>query len=94
MQDKHILTPWGTYPLKFFFDTALSCSRGLSDTALSSRAIKERIKELIAKENARTPYSDAALTDILNAEGIDIKRRTVAKYREALGIPRQSQRRR
>lgn len=94
VQDKHILTPWGTYPLKFFFDTALSCSRGLSDTALSSRAIKERIKELIAKENARTPYSDAALTDILNAEGIDIKRRTVAKYREALGIPRQSQRRR
>lgn len=94
VQDKFILTPWGTYPLKFFFDTALSCVNGLSAASMSSRAIKERIKELVAAENVRTPLSDAALTAALNSEGIDIKRRTVAKYREALGIPRQSQRRR
>lgn len=94
VQDKFILTPWGTYPLKFFFDTALACVNGRSAASLSSRAIKERIKELVAAENVRTPLSDAALTAALNGEGIDIKRRTVAKYREALGIPRQSQRRR
>ena len=62
--------------------------------ALSSLAIKDRIKDLVAQEDRRTPLSDATITAILNGEGVDIKRRTVAKYREALGIGRQSQRRR
>ncbi|MFR7650861.1 MAG: hypothetical protein ACLUYK_06365 [Eggerthella lenta] len=48
----------------------------------------------MAQEDRRTPLSDATITAILNGEGVDIKRRTVAKYREALGIGRQSQRRR
>lgn len=91
--DKHILTPWGTYPLKHFFSTALPAT-GAGGSALSSLAIKERIKELVTGEDARRPLSDATITEMLNAEGVDIKRRTVAKYREALGIPRQSQRRR
>lgn len=92
--DKHILTPWGTFPLKHFFSTALPKTGAGGAASLSSLAIKERIKELVAAEDARTPLSDAALTDALNKEGVEIKRRTVAKYREALGIPRQSQRRR
>ena len=92
VQDKHILTPWGVYPLKQFFSTGLPCTGG--GGGLSSVVIKERIRALIDAEDARTPLSDAAVTEQLNQEGIDIKRRTVAKYREALGIPCQSQRRR
>lgn len=91
--DKHVLTPWGTYPLRFFFTSGLSSSsRG--GASVSSVAVKTRIRDLVAEEDPRKPLSDAAITDLLNNEGVDIKRRTVAKYREALGIGRQSQRRR
>lgn len=94
VQDKHVLTPWGAYPLKHFFSSAVACSAEERRHALSSLAIKDRIKDLVAHEDRRTPLSDASITAILNGEGVDIKRRTVAKYREALGIGRQSQRRR
>ncbi|OUO89767.1 RNA polymerase sigma-54 factor [Gordonibacter sp. An230] len=94
VQDKRVLTPWGVYPLKHFFSSSLACSAEERRHALSSLAIKDRIKDLVAHEDRRTPLSDASITAILNGEGVDIKRRTVAKYREALGIGRQSQRRR
>lgn len=91
--DKHVLTPWGTYPLRFFFTSGISSS-SRPGAAVSSVAVKTRIRDLVAQEDPRKPLSDAAITDLLNNEGVDIKRRTVAKYREALGIGRQSQRRR
>lgn len=94
VQDKHILTPWGVFPLKHFFSSSVSCSAEERRRALSSLAIKDRIKDLVAQEDRRKPLSDATITAILNGEGVDIRRRTVAKYREALGIGRQSQRRR
>lgn len=94
VQDKHVLTPWGVYPLKHFFSSSVSCSAEERRHALSSLAIKDRIKDLVAQEDRRKPLSDATITSVLNGEGVDIKRRTVAKYREALGIGRQSQRRR
>jgi len=94
VQDKHVLTPWGVYPLKHFFSSSVACSAEERRHALSSLAIKDRIKDLVAQEDRRKPLSDATITTILNGEGVDIKRRTVAKYREALGIGRQSQRRR
>ena len=94
VQDKHVLTPWGVYPLKHFFSSSWACSAEERRHALSSLAIKDRIKDLVAGEDRRKPLSDATITTILNGEGVDIKRRTVAKYREALGIGRQSQRRR
>ena len=94
VQDKHVLTPWGVYPLKHFFSSSVACSAEERRHALSSLAIKDRIKDLVAGEDRRKPLSDATITTILNGEGVDIKRRTVAKYREALGIGRQSQRRR
>ena len=94
VQDKHVLTPWGVYPLKHFFSSSLACSAEERHRTLSSLAIKDRIKDLVAQEDRRRPFSDASITAILNGEGVDIKRRTVAKYREALGIGRQSQRRR
>lgn len=93
VQDKYILTPWGTYPLKHFFTSSVGCVKAERRSAMSSVAIKNRIKEIVAGEDRGKPLSDAALTAILNDEGIEIKRRTVAKYREALGIGRQSQRR-
>lgn len=94
VQDKYALTPWGVFPLKHFFSSSVACSAEERRHALSSLAIKDRIKDLVAQEDRRTPLSDATITAILNGEGVDIKRRTVAKYREALGIGRQSQRRR
>lgn len=94
VQDKHALTPWGVYPLKYFFSSSVACLTEERRHALSSLVIKNRIRDLVAQENLRKPLSDADITIILNGEGVDIKRRTVAKYREALGIGRQSQRRR
>lgn len=94
VQDKYALTPWGVFPLKHFFSSSVACTAEERRHALSSLAIKDRIKDLVAQEDRRTPLSDATITAILNGEGVDIKRRTVAKYREALGIGRQSQRRR
>lgn len=94
VQDKYALTPWGVFPLKHFFSTAVACASEERRSALSSLAVKSRIQDLVAHEDLRTPLSDASITAILNGEGIDIKRRTVAKYREALGIGKQSQRRR
>jgi len=93
VQNKYALTPWGIYPLKFFFSTALPCIQSDIETTVSSHAIKKRIKEILALEDKAKPLSDASLTDILNSEGVGIKRRTVAKYRESLNIERQSQRR-
>lgn len=94
VQDKHVLTPWGVFPLKAFFTSSVACVTEDSGRMLSSLAIKDRIRQLVAAEDSRRPMSDAAITTVLNGEGIEISRRTVAKYREAVGIGKQSQRRR
>lgn len=91
VQDKWVLTSWGCFPLKYFFSARLEASS--AGAPRSAQSVKARIKELIDGEDSRSPYSDAALTKVLNEEGVDIKRRTVAKYREALGIACQSKRR-
>lgn len=93
VQDKYALTPWGLYPLKFFFSNSLTCNQADYKTELSSFVVKARIKQIISQGDTGKPLSDASLTDILNHEGIEIKRRTVAKYRKSLGIERQSLRR-
>ncbi len=89
--EKYIQTPKGTFELKYFFSSSVSTDDG--GTA-SSKAIRARIKELIAKENARKPLSDSRLSILLADEGIIVARRTVAKYRESLGIVSSSQRKR
>ncbi|GAB6034324.1 RNA polymerase factor sigma-54 [Galenea microaerophila] len=86
---KYIQTPRGTYELKFFFSTGVS-QYGAEDQ--SSIAIKSHIKELIENENPAKPLSDSKLTKMLAAREIIIARRTVAKYREAMGIPSSSER--
>ncbi len=93
VQGKYIQTPRGTYPLKMFFTRALPAHEAEKPTT-SSYDIKQLIADYISKEDSAHPLSDAKITEILNSRGIDIKRRTVAKYRESLGVGTQSQRRR
>lgn len=78
----------GIFPMKHFFSRAISTKDG----DLSSKAIKDKISLLIASENKKKPLSDNEIMKILNNEGIEIKRRTIAKYREDLGIASSSQR--
>lgn len=86
---KYIGTPRGLFELKYFFSTALISADG---TAHSAESIKARVKALVDGENADHILSDDALVDILQKEGIDLARRTVAKYRDLLNIPSSVQR--
>ncbi len=88
--NKYIGTPRGIFELKYFFSTALISEDG---TSHSSESIKARIKALTDEEEITKILSDDKIVDLLKAEGIDIARRTVAKYREALHIPSSVQRR-
>lgn len=87
---KYVQTPRGLYELKFFFSSGLTTSGG----EMSSTSIKSMIKDLIEQENPKKPYSDQKISDILKAKGINISRRTVAKYRDELEIPSSTARRR
>jgi RNA polymerase sigma-54 factor len=89
--NKFIATPRGTYELKYFFTTAIQGTGGESHSA---EAVRHRIKLLIEAEPAAEVLSDDAIVTMLRREGVDIARRTVAKYREALRIPNSAQRRR
>ena len=85
---KTILTPQGLFSLKHFFSSHVSSTDG----DVSSTAISAMIKQLIADENPKKPLSDSRIKDSLLVEGIDIARRTVAKYREAMNIGSSTQR--
>ena len=89
---KLILTEWGVMPLKNFFSASISGSENSEFHAAS--AVRETIKTLISSEISGKPLSDDKLAGILNREGMDVARRTVAKYRDMLNIPSSSQRRR
>lgn len=82
---KYVETPQGTYPLKYFFSSSIDSTAGDGD-AVSSRSIKEKLDQIINSENQKKPFSDQKIAEILNKQGFDIARRTVAKYREQLKI--------
>jgi RNA polymerase sigma-54 factor len=86
--NKFVHTPQGIYELKFFFTSGIKSSTG----DVSSSAVKERIRTLIANEDSKNPVSDQYIVETLQKENIDIARRTVAKYRESLGILSSSRR--
>ena len=88
---KFMQTPLGTFELKHFFSAGIHTTGGQMDVAAQS--VKAVIKRLIQSENPQKPLSDEKLVKMLDEEGITIARRTVAKYREALGIGSSSQRR-
>jgi RNA polymerase sigma-54 factor len=87
--NKYVSTPQGIYELKFFFNSAIGRSNG---DEIASESVKNKIKDLVAGENTRKPFSDQAITKLLKEQGIEIARRTVAKYREQLGILSSSKR--
>jgi RNA polymerase sigma-54 factor len=82
--NKYMLTPRGLYELKYFFSSHVQTTEG---GTCSATAIQAMIKRLIGTENPAKPLSDSSLADLLLKEGIQVARRTVAKYREALNIP-------
>jgi RNA polymerase sigma-54 factor len=90
--NKFMATPRGVFELKYFFSQGLPSAGG--EGTLSSESVRHRIKNLIDQEKADSVLSDDQLVDLLKAEGIDVARRTVAKYRESLNIPSSVQRRR
>ena len=77
-------TRWGTFPLKFFFNDGFVSQKG---EELTARKIKSALRDIIDGEDKHKPFSDDALRDALKRQGYDIARRTVAKYREQLGLP-------
>jgi RNA polymerase sigma-54 factor len=86
---KFMLTPFGTYELKYFFGSHVATDTG---GAASSTAIRALIKQMVDAENPRQPLSDSRIAELLGEQGIVVARRTVAKYREAARIPPVSQR--
>jgi RNA polymerase sigma-54 factor len=89
--NKYIHTPQGVFELKFFFNSSIKRVQGAD---VASEVVKEKIKTIILAEDARRPYSDQELVELLRQGNIDIARRTVAKYREMLGILSSSKRKR
>lgn len=86
---KFIHTPRGIFELKYFFSSHVNTDSG---GECSSTAIRALIKKLIAVENSAKPLSDSKIADVLSERGIQVARRTVAKYREAMGIPPSNER--
>jgi RNA polymerase sigma-54 factor len=81
--EKFVQTPRGVLPLKFFFSSGLSTSDG---DDVSARGIKDQIEKLVAGEDTKNPLTDQAIVEILQQTGVQIARRTVAKYRDQLGV--------
>ena len=89
--NKYVHTPQGIFELKYFFNAGINRNDGEEDIA--SEAVKRMIKQLVSGENVKLPYSDQKIVEILKKDHrIDIARRTVAKYREQLGILSSSKR--
>lgn len=81
--NKYMHSHRGIFEMKFFFGSSIQRTSGEN---IASKSVKEEIKSLVSKENPKNPYSDCEIVDLLKAKGIDIARRTVAKYREMIGI--------
>lgn len=88
---KYLQCSRGVFEIKYFFSAGVSDSMG---EGVSSKSIKEFIREMVSKEDAKKPYSDQKLMEMLNNKGFNISRRTVAKYRDELGILSSSKRKR
>jgi RNA polymerase sigma-54 factor len=89
--NKYVHTPQGIYELKYFFNSSIARVGGED---IASEAVKNQIRQIIAKEPADKPFSDQKIVEILRSQNVDIARRTVAKYREVLGILPSSKRKR
>ncbi len=81
--NKYVHTPQGVFELKYFFNSAIS---GPDGESMASESVKQRIRDLIKGEDKKRPHSDQEVAEILKNDGINVARRTVAKYRETMGI--------
>jgi len=90
--NKYMLTPRGLFELKYFFTVSIGSAEG--GDSHSAEAVRHRIRAMIQEESAEAVLSDDDIVDVLKKAGIDLARRTVAKYREAMSIPSSVQRRR
>ncbi|MDQ3265288.1 MAG: RNA polymerase factor sigma-54 [Myxococcota bacterium] len=88
---KYVHTPQGIFELKYFFNSSIGRTSGED---IASEAVKNHIKQLVSAEDAKNPYSDQKIVELLRSQGIEIARRTVAKYREVLGVLPSSKRKR
>ncbi len=89
--NKYIQTPQGVFEMKYFFSTGLKAKGGQQ---VSAESIKKLLKEIISNEDPKKPLSDQKITDLLKQKGVQISRRTVAKYRDEMAIPTAGQRKR
>jgi RNA polymerase sigma-54 factor len=88
--NKYVHTPVGIFELKYFFNSSINATDG--GESVASEAVKEKIRQLVSKEDPKRPLSDQKIVELLKQSQIDIARRTVAKYREMLGILSSSKR--
>ena len=91
IKNKYVRAPFGTYALKDLFSTKIH-KENLEE--ISSIQIKNELKSIIENENKEKPYSDQEIAAIFNKKGIHISRRTIAKYREQIGLPSSNKRKR
>jgi RNA polymerase sigma-54 factor len=84
VNSKYVQTDYGVFPLRYFFSDSISTTDG---EEISNKEVKKKLKELIEHEDPLKPLSDDKLAKMLNEQGLNIARRTVAKYREAMHIP-------
>jgi len=89
--NKYAHTPQGIFELKYFFNSSIKRVHG---EAIASASVQEKIRRMIEAEDSRKPLSDSKMAEMLKAENIDIARRTVAKYREMMGVLPSSKRKR
>ena len=83
VRDKYIQCGWGVFPLSYFFSSSVASER---KKAVSQNSVKLRIRDIINSEDKKHPLSDRAIAEALEREGVSVSRRTVAKYRESMGI--------
>ena len=81
--NKYMHSPRGIFEMKYFFGSSIQRTSG---ETIASKSVKEEIKQLVSREDHKKPFSDCEIVDLLKQEGIDIARRTIAKYREMMGI--------
>jgi RNA polymerase sigma-54 factor len=83
VSNKYLHSPQGIFEMKYFFGSSI---KRTSEGTIASKSVKEEIKQIVSGEKPKKPYSDCEIVDLLEAKGINIARRTVAKYREMMGI--------
>lgn len=85
--NKHVATPWGVFPLRFFFSDSIGADSHEEGVILTNRKIEAEIAKMVEHEDKRHPLSDEKIREAIVAQGFDVSRRTIAKYRDRQGIP-------